>query len=264
MFMSHKDKQHLYQKIITLCLLALMIFLTFVDIPFVSNEDDQGIIRDILVRFIGGVIALYWMIIFGYKSLFRFKQFKKSIIIMIPALIISFNNFPIIAYLDDRAVLTEPTYRVILFMLVCLSVGFFEEIIFRGVILTFLLKSFANHEMKLLYSIVISSVIFALSHLFNLFEGASYGDTFLQIGYSFLVGMLWAVMFLKTKNIWLTMLLHASFNFFGQVMFRLGDVDHRYDSYTIGITVGLSVLVAVYAYWIYKKILHEDLLNFNS
>jgi len=259
--MSHKKNQHIYQKIITVCLLALMIVLSFVDLPFISHTDDQVVVRDVMIRFIGGAMVLYWMIILGYKSMFKFDHVGRSLLIMIPAIIISINNFPIIAYLDNRAVLTEPIYRVFLFILTCLSVGFFEEIIFRGVVLTLLLKVFSNHKMNLLYSIIISSLVFAFSHLFNLFEGASYGDTFLQIGYSFLVGMLWAVMFLKTKNIWLTILLHTSYNFFGQVMFTLGDVNNRYDPYTIGITIFLSVCVAVYTYGIYKKISLEDFMQ---
>lgn len=264
MSVTHKNKQHLYQKMITLCLLALMIVLAFVDMPFIAHTDDQMVVRDMLVRFIGGAIVLYWMIILGYKSMFKFRHFKKSLLIMIPAFIISINNFPMIAYFDGRVILSEPIYRVFLFLLVCISVGFFEEIIFRGVVLVFLLKFFSGRKMYLLYSIIISSVIFALSHLFNLFEGASYGDTFLQIGYSFLVGMLWAVMFLKTQNIWLTMVLHATYNFFGQVMFTLGEVNGRYDPYTVGITISLSILVAVYTYWIFKNISKKDLLKFTS
>lgn len=259
--MIRKVNQHIYQKIITLCLLALMIILAFIDIPFISQTDDRIIVRDMLIRFIGGAIVLYWMIILGYKSMFKLNHVGKSLLIMIPAFIISLNNFPIIAYFDHRAVLTEPTSQVFLFLLVCLSIGFFEEIIFRGVVLTYLLKVFSNHKLNLLYSIILSSLVFAFSHLFNLFEGASFGDTFLQIGYSFLVGMLWAVMFLKTKNIWLTMLLHASFNFFGQVMFTLGDVNNRYDSYTVGITVFLSICVAVYAYGVYTKISYTDFMQ---
>jgi hypothetical protein len=50
------------------------------------------------------------------------------------------------------------------------------------------------------------------------------------------------------------MLLHASFNFFGQVMFYLGVVNGRYDIYTIIITITLGVLVALYAIKLLKDI----------
>lgn len=262
--MGDTKNKHIYQIIITVCLIALMIILSFIELPLWIELEDQVAVKNILIRFIGGFIVIYWMIIFGYKSLLKFKNIGKSLYIMIPAFIISINNFPIIAYFDDRAVLTEPLYRVFLFILTCLSVGFFEEIIFRGVVLTFLLRTFLKHKNNMLISIIFSSLIFAFSHIFNLFEGASFGDTFLQIGYSFLVGMLWAVMFLKTKNIWLTMLLHASFNFFGQVMFMLGDVNYRYDPYTIGITLVLSISVGLYTFSIYKKISDTDFMHINT
>ncbi|AUD62174.1 hypothetical protein BK010_00615 [Tenericutes bacterium MO-XQ] len=258
---THRITIHTHQKIITMALIALMIFISFIDIPFVSDAQDQVIISNILVRSIGGFIVVYWMIILGYAWLFKFHKGFQAFIIMIPGFLISINNFPIIAFLDDRASLTAPLYRVFLFFLECLSVGFFEEVIFRVVLLIFLLKTFSKLKMNLIFSIVLSSLIFALSHIFNLFSGASYSDTFLQIGYSFLVGMMWAVMFLKTKNIWLTILLHATFNFFGQVMFYLGDVSYRYDFYTVIITIILGLCVTIYTYMLYKKISYKSWIH---
>lgn len=244
----------IHHKIITLFLLAVMIVIAFIDLPLLVNIDDEIIASNIIIRFIGGFIVIYWMIILGYAWLFKFHKGWQAFLVMIPGFIISLNNFPISAYFNGRAVLTSPVYRVFLFLIECLSVGFFEEIIFRGVLLIFLLKALSKLKMNLILSIVISSFIFALSHLFNLFSGAAYGDTFLQIGYSFLVGMMWAVMFLKTKNIWLTMILHASFNFFGQVMFYLGDVNNRYDFLTISMTILLAILASLYTFKLYKNI----------
>jgi hypothetical protein len=67
------------------------------------------------------------------------------------------------------------------------------------------------------------------------------------------MGMLWAVMYLRTQNLWLTMILHATYNFFGQVMFYLGTVNGRYDTYTIGITIILGCFVALYAIFCLKE-----------
>jgi membrane protease YdiL (CAAX protease family) len=246
-----------HHKIITLFLLAIMVVMAFIDLPLLGNIDDEIIVSNIIIRFLGGFIVIYWMIILGYGWIFKSHHGWQAFLVMIPGFIISLNNFPISAYFNGRAILTVPVYRVFLFLVECLSVGFFEEIIFRGILLIFLLKTFSKLKMNLILSIVISSFVFALSHLFNLFSGASYGDTFLQIGYSFLVGMMWAVMFLKTKNIWLTMLLHASFNFFGQVMFYLGDVNNRYDLLTISMTILLAILASLYTFKLYKSISYD-------
>jgi len=73
--------------------------------------------------------------------------------------------------------------------------------------------------------------------------------------------MMWAVMYLKTGNLWLIMLLHATFNFFGQVMFYLGSVEGRYDIYTIGITAGLVILVAIYSMKMFKQMPDKPMVN---
>jgi len=68
-------------------------------------------------------------------------------------------------------------------------------------------------------------------------------------------------MFLKTGNLWLTMLLHATYNFFGQVMFYLGSVDGRYDIYTIGITTLFAVIVAGYSIILFNKLEEKPIIN---
>jgi len=245
---------HTFQSIIILLLLVAMIVFSVVDFHLFENIKDQNMITNSILRLLGGFVFMIIITGFGYSKLFKASHFWKSLIIIIPALIISINNFPIIAFLDGRAVLTEPVYRVFLFFIECLSTGFFEEIVFRGIILIYLVRRFAHLKNGFLLAILISSIIFGLVHIFNLYNGASIIDTLMQIGYSFLVGMMWAVMYLKTKNIWLVMLLHATFNFFGQVMFYLGNVDGRYDIYTIVVTIVLAIMVSLYVIKQYNQL----------
>lgn len=227
----------------------------FIDFSSFGNIKDIEMIKNTLTRVFIGIFLIIIMIKYGYKKIFTFSKLGYSLWIMIPALVVSINNFPIIAYLDGRAYLTEPMYRVLLFFIECLSVGFFEEIIFRGILLTLLLQKLVEKKHGVLISILVSSFIFGFFHLFNVFTGMSLSSTILQMGYSFLMGMLWAVMYLKTRNLWLTMLMHATYNFFGQVMFYLGTVQGRFDIFTIVITVIVAMLTALYA----LKILIKDL-----
>jgi membrane protease YdiL (CAAX protease family) len=250
-----------YHKIMILSLITLMVIFAFVDFQLYENTKTQTMITNSILRTLGGLILIVILIGFGEQKILKFKNVWKSLLIMIPAFIVSVNNFPIIAFLDGRAILTEPVYQVYLYLIECFSVGFFEEIVFRGILLILLLKKFKNHPNKVLLSIVISSVIFGLSHIVNLFYGLSLGDTMLQIMYSFLVGMLWAIMFLRTGNLWLTMLLHATFNFFGQVMFYLGTVNHRYDIYTVIITILFGIFAALYSIKLLKEIDKNPVLD---
>ena len=64
--------------------------------------------------------------------------------------------------------------------------------------------------------------LLGLLHLFNLFAGASVGATFLQVGYSFLIGAMLSAVLIKTDNLWLCVLLHAGFDFGGSIITELG------------------------------------------
>lgn len=200
-----------------------------------------------MMRLAGGIGLAAILVGLGYSRIFRMDHCGKSFFVILPAILISINNFPIVAFLDGRAVLTESASRVFLFLLECICIGFFEEIVFRGIFLILFLQLMKKRQWSTLKAILLSSFVFGLSHMINIFAGVSIGDTILQMGYSFLLGMLWSVMFLKTRNIWLVMLLHATYNFFGMVMFQLGTVSGRFDVITIIITVVLSVLVAAYS-----------------
>ena len=255
--MNEKNKEiriNITQKILVGFLIILMMVFEFADFQLFENATDTSIVTNSILRFLGGIVFIVMIIAFGHRRIFKFRNFKKSLLIILPALIISINNFPIIAFFDGRAVLTEPVYRVFLFFIECLSVGFFEEILFRGIILLFLVKRFSHEKHGVLLSIVLSSALFGYFHFFNILSGASLSDTVLQVGYSFLVGMMWAIMYLKTGNLWLTMILHATYNFFGQVMFYLGTVQGRYDIYTVIITIVLAIVVAFYSILLYKQL----------
>lgn len=239
-------------------LITTLIIMEFFDYQFFDNSIANSSFENSLLRFSGGIIFMIIIFRLGLNKIFEFKDVSKALLIVIPALIISINNFPIFAYFDGRTDLVEPVYTVYLFALECLSIGFFEEIIFRGLILTLFLKKLPKTKQGVFQAVVLSSLVFGAVHLLNLFTGASFGNTILQIGYSFLVGMMWAVMYLKTKNIWIVMALHASYNFFGQVIFQLGNVTNRYDVYTIVITLLLSVLVTVYSLLIFRSLKIEE------
>lgn len=224
----------------------------------------SSMLSNSIFRIIGGGLFLTMMCSYGYRKLYKFPFSINTLYVILPALIISINNFPIIAYFSNRAYLVQPIYTVYVFILECFSSAFFEEIIFRSIILIFLLERFNKTKQGVFKAIIWSSVFFSLLHLMNLFSGSSFYNVSLQLGYSFLMGMLWAVMYLKTKNIWITIILHASYNFFGQVMFSLGIVNGRYDIYTIIITVFLALGVTVYGFQIFQRLPNDISQDFSK
>lgn len=82
------------------------------------------------------------------------------------------------------------------FFLMVIITPVIEEILYRGIILNLFLKKYS-----ILFSITLSSVIFAFIHL-----------KFIGIGYLFLYGLLFGFAYYKTKSLFTSILLHFLIN----------------------------------------------------
>lgn len=102
--------------------------------------------------------------------------------------------------------LLEPRFSLslVLYLILFILVGFAEELLSRGYIIGAMEASNNNKW----FAIMVSAVIFSLMHYGN--NGFSF-IPFLNI---FLVGILFGVMYVKTKSIWLSTGFHITWNFF--------------------------------------------------
>lgn len=254
-----------YTLIFIIISIIMMFLVQFLDLSFIRNPLALQMTKDSVTRLLAGSIFVVLLYQVGYKI---FKPKKRNLfpvlLVILPALIIAINNFPTSAFFASRAELTEPSYLIYFFIVECLSIGFFEELIFRLVLLTVLLQRLPKTKTGVFQAVLISSSVFGLIHLVNLIGGAGFAPTILQVGYSFLTGAMWAVVYLKTKSILAVIILHASYNFFGEVMFRLGTVSNRFDTITIVVTVILAILVASYYFYTLYKIEPDELKDLYS
>ena len=97
--------------------------------------------------------------------------------------------------------------NIILLFLLFIAVSVAEETYVRGYVLKNLLQSFNP-----IISLIISSAIFSLLHFFN--PNVNY----IALTELFIAGILLGISYVYTKNLWFTIALHLSWNFF-QVMF---------------------------------------------
>lgn len=98
-------------------------------------------------------------------------------------------------------------------------VGFFEEALTRGLILYLLLTAWKSRPNGVVEAVLVSSVLFGLAHLLNLFTGAPLSATMIQIGYATGFGVGFAALLLRTNTIWIGVVLHALVDANGEAWF---------------------------------------------
>ena len=163
------------------------------------------------------IAALFlWLpYILGGSLYLSFKALRwKNVVWCAPCLLVALANFPYSALISGQLVIIKKEL-IGLYILYVIGIALVEEMVFRGVLLFLLLDVFRNKKLPFFFPVLISSIIFALFHIANLFTGASIGDVLLQVSYTFLIGGMFAVMAIKTKSIWMGVIIHAIFDFGG-------------------------------------------------
>lgn len=205
---------------LVLCLAIAVIFGIPNLIPY-SDEALGDLIADTVPRFAVGLFLVALMVTRGYGETFKTKWSGKNFLWSIPCFLVAIVNFPFTALINGAAVI-ERFDLLWLFLLKCAAIALLEEVFFRALLLPFILERFAKNKYAIFISVISTSALFALMHLINLFFGAGFGATMLQVGYTFLFGCMLAVMQIKTKNIWLSIIVHALFDIGGTIVTDLG------------------------------------------
>lgn len=104
----------------------------------------------------------------------------------------------------------SPELRTLLLsILVPLSVGLGEELVFRGFALQALLARLGSTKKGIWISVLLSSLVFGLSHAFKLFFGGHAPSTLPQVICAAMMGVLFCALYLRTGTLWPSILLHG-------------------------------------------------------
>lgn len=247
---SQKDIRNLVEVALILLFCGLTLALDYIKIEYVSHVLRNKYISKIIQQGCGGVAAILLMRRLGIRLFGKPEQ----LLYLIPCLLIAVDNFQFSSYFNGHMQLIhkEPL-DFILFGLYCLSVGLFEECIFRGVIFTVFAGLFTKDKKGLLLTFVASSVTFGIAHIFN--------GNILQVGYTILTGGLFAFALMKTKNIFCAAFVHAVYNFGGLLFetperFGLGN-GVVFDMGTVITMAVVSVILGsfiLYSVWKYTEV----------
>ena len=212
--------------IITILLFVLgSICFIFFDVRPITILED-ALANKLLCGFIArfGLSALFCWLLYQYggrKYMIFDRNFPKYLLWALPCFMVAIINFPISALINGKAEVIR-TDLLGLYALYVISIALLEELIFRGVLLLIVGDFMRGKKYQYLWTALICSAVFSLFHLTNLFEGMGIGAVLLQCLYTFLIGGMLIITMLKTKNIWLCVLIHALFDFGGLLIVHLG------------------------------------------
>jgi hypothetical protein len=209
--------------IATLVIAAIAYILLQVLNPIYSADDSvNNLLKMTVPRLIMGVafIPALWLLCPNILKVTGNDIINKAIW-CIPCFLVVIANLPLSGLISGSATIDRPDL-IWLFAIYCLSVGILEEIVFRGIIFMAIAQRLNGRRNAALLSILISSAIFGLIHLANLFDGASLPQTLLQIGYSFLIGCMLSAMLIRCGNIYICIAVHSLFDFGGLMIGNLG------------------------------------------
>ncbi len=203
--------------------------------------------NDIQTKFTQGIciwLSVILAIQYMKKSKVGFNSFGlklpdsdsyKKVLFYLPAIIIELSVL-LMGFPDNNIL------YIITILFMTLAVAFAEEIYFRGIIITIL------KELSIKKSIIISSIIFGLTHAGNIMGGSDIFLTLLQIIISFAFGIVFAEIFIITKSLFPTIVWHFIHNLFVYVGVQL-DVKTN-----IIYAIFQIIILIIYAIFLLKKL----------
>ena len=247
-------------------LIFLLLFLCYytlgVGVPTGLDEETAAVYDLAYTRLLAGLIFTCLFLYLGYPllSLRRGKSRRAAVALLLSA-VVAVNNFPIVSLITGDMQIDAPPLRIVLFTLACLGIGLFEEFAFRGIVfptlcdrlLPILRKkreaSIKPHRLPVetvtaVLSIFLTSAIFGLLHVMNLLSGGSPVAVLMQIGYTFLIGGMCAIVLLYTRSLVFPVLIHAVYDFGGLMDVHIA-VGSRWDPLTVTLTAVIGVIAAI-------------------
>jgi len=204
-------------------------------LPFCSNQL-AGYINGVITQGILGTVLVVMLNKLGFSrlcGLYGPKSWGKWWLLWPEAIVIILCAVPFPSNID-----TSQPVTIIAFILVFLSTGYYEESLFRGMVLSSFLLKWGNSRKGIYLSALLSSVFFAIAHMPGLLKDGSFLAIAPYLIPCFFNGVFFAAYALRSKSLWLTMLIHG-----------LGDIAQNLSAITIGSNVELTRMTASSFSW---------------
>ena len=161
---------------------------------------------------VGMVVALVILGRTGKMYLLRRRGsgfFNGLLVGMYPLVLIGYSLYTKLMFGMPEDGQLQPAFSIFSFFLSMALVGVAEEFIFRGVIAQSLLERFGTGRAGVWKACLLSGLLFGAAHLTNLLSSAPFG-VLMQCVFAASLGTLFAAIYFRTGNLWVTVFLHGA------------------------------------------------------
>ena len=180
---------------------------------------------------------------------------KEGLLMLLPFLVIHYVG-SIVSWI------TIGTGGLLIPLLRATAPGFGEEMTFRGLgVANYMRKIKSKDKIKIIFWL--SSIVFGLIHLTNILAGGDPMSVVIQSIYAIGVGMLFGAVYLRTGNLWPTILGHWSVDFFEMIRADLYDSGGLMTGMGIGdwITIVAGIFGAFWALRLMNPKYYDEIME---
>lgn len=175
--------------------------------PLYSSDLVTKYSMGIAVRLLGLLVFLYIMLKKGILKKYTLKINRSNMALCWLFIVYIFFNIEFVPIENLKPL------PVILMISESLMIGLYEEIVFRGLLLGIFLEKWGNNKKQLVCSVLLSSILFGLFHLFNLFSGVTLTSILYQIYYTIVIAIAFSALLIRTNgNLLLCALIHGFYD----------------------------------------------------
>jgi len=255
-------KQPIYYLLIVVLFFIGMAFLPAESIlTAIFSKGDYKYLSYFLFRPIFTAGFVIFSVKCGFSSIYTHKFSPKKLLYALPILVIAINNFPFFSYFNGNFAIFVEDFQIG-YLLAVLMIVISEEVVFRGIVFPLLLIRFENDKYRYIKSLIISALIFAVVHIFNIFGGGNIGYNLLQVLYSFAIGAVFSFLMAKTGNILIPTVIHYVYNLGGMLSSFSLTYGYAFSTGQIILTAVVAVIFGLLlAYFIIFKTKNEEILE---
>ena len=191
----------------------------------------------------------------GYDGIFKKKGFVTGLIMILPFLLVHWAG-SVVSWLEFG------TASVIIALLRATAPGFSEEIMFRGLGVANYMRTIKSSK-QITFIMILSSVVFGLVHVGNVFAGAELKTSIIQAAYAGLVGVGLFGIYIRTGSLWPSILAHFSVDAMEFIRGDLGASNGVMVSMGVGdwITIGSSFVSLAIGLYLIRPSKHAEIME---